>query len=185
MERGLASVWRDALGEDRWRSAYKFCFVRNPYDRAVSSWKHACKLLARGVPIAKGHLTRSDPRMTANRLSYKLRGRAVFDCSVSFREFLALLSTGRLITHALWHSTPQAVHVMDMDGQVVVDFVGRFENLDSDFRELCRALGMPDDGLPKLNPSARSEWQSYYEEKTRELVAELYRTDFLTFGYPV
>jgi hypothetical protein len=28
------------MNEEKWNSYTKFCFVRNPYDRALSGWKH-------------------------------------------------------------------------------------------------------------------------------------------------
>ncbi len=37
-----AKVIRDKLGEEIWNSYFKFCVIRNPYDRAISSFYFRC-----------------------------------------------------------------------------------------------------------------------------------------------
>jgi Sulfotransferase family len=33
------------MDEEKWKSYTKFCFIRNPYDRALSGWRHFNKIL--------------------------------------------------------------------------------------------------------------------------------------------
>lgn len=44
---GFAAATRQRLGEEIWDSCFKFTFVRNSWDRAVSNWKYLEKV----VPI--------------------------------------------------------------------------------------------------------------------------------------
>lgn len=68
------------------------------------------------------------------------------------------------------------------DGKPVVDFVGRFENLESDFRYVCRRIGIPF-RLPSLNRTKKEDYQRHYDDQTRELVATTFANDIRRFGY--
>ena len=68
------------------------------------------------------------------------------------------------------------------DNQLLVDFVARFENLDSDFQSICERIGVSA-SLPMLNVSNTDAYQDLYDENTRELVAQAFKDDITTFGY--
>ena len=67
-------------------------------------------------------------------------------------------------------------------GKPVVDFVGRFENLHSDFGYVCRRLNIPF-RLPRLNRTRREDYRMHYNDRTQNLIAETYAADILRFGY--
>lgn len=71
----------------------------------------------------------------------------------------------------------------DREGNRLVDFVGRFENLDEDFRRICRKIGLPPLKLPVKNVSNTIPYQEFYDEETREMVRETFRSDIEAFGY--
>lgn len=73
--------------------------------------------------------------------------------------------------------------VADGDGRLLVDYVGRFENLDADFASVCRHLGIPATPLPHKMTSSHRDYTEYYDERTRRLVTEHYRQDIDLFGY--
>lgn len=68
------------------------------------------------------------------------------------------------------------------DGELLVDYVGRFENLENDFKEICSRIGVSV-SLPKINVSNTIPYQNYYTDETRELVREAFEKDILLFGY--
>jgi len=68
------------------------------------------------------------------------------------------------------------------EGQPVVDFVGRFENLESDFHYVCRRIGIPF-RLPSLNRTKKEDYRRHYDDQTRELVATTFANDIERFGY--
>lgn len=49
------------------------------------------------------------------------------------------------------HILPQYDFIFDHDGQQLVDFVGRYEQLQKDFHHVCHTLGVTDSSLPHLN----------------------------------
>jgi hypothetical protein len=70
----------------------------------------------------------------------------------------------------------------DGDGEFLVDFIGRFENLTDDFAQVCQTLHL-NEKLPLVNSSSHRDYRSYYTDRTRELLAETVREDIEMFGY--
>lgn len=68
------------------------------------------------------------------------------------------------------------------EGNLLVDFVGRFERLDEDFAEICSRIGISA-SLPKLNVSNNKPYREFYTDETKELVRKTFAVDCETFGY--
>ena len=79
-------------------------------------------------------------------------------------------------------SFTQTSCLVDESGNLLVDFVGKFENLDQDFHSICRKVGISA-CLPHINKSKRTDYQDYYDAETRDLTAWLYAEDIERFGY--
>lgn len=129
-------------------------FVRNPFDRLVACY-HA----------AQQH-------NAPNRY---------FSAEMSFAEWVLELprSAARFI-----HPRPMVDFLCWSDGSVAVDFVGRYEHLASDWRVVCRMLGVEHRRLPHMNTSVHRDWREYYTPDLAEHVARLYARDFELFQYP-
>ena len=78
---------------------------------------------------------------------------------------------------------PQVNYIMDETGNALVDFIGRYENLEEDFHTICVRIGIPTPPLPHLNPSMHRNYRAYYDEDAKRLVAEHYAADIDRFGY--
>ena len=55
------------------------------------------------------------------------------------------------------HIMPQYNFLYDEKGKLLVDFVGKFENLQNDFYKVCKRLGFPPITLPHANKSLKSD----------------------------
>lgn len=78
---------------------------------------------------------------------------------------------------------PQSSFLYDRNDQRAIDFVGRFESFESDFRQICEIIGV-DAKLPHLNASRRKrDWRHYYTSETMQLVEDTFRSDLEEFGY--
>lgn len=67
-------------------------------------------------------------------------------------------------------------------GERLVDYVGRFESLDADFRAICARIGIRA-SLPRLNVSTSQHYRGYYTDDTIEQVRQAYQVDIDQFGY--
>ena len=70
----------------------------------------------------------------------------------------------------------------DDEGNIKMDFVGRFETLENDFRQVCCRLGR-DVELPKTNASRHQHYTEHYSDASAEKVANVYEDDIKIFEY--
>jgi hypothetical protein len=128
---------------------YKFAFVRNPWDRLVSSYHHLLKD------------------------TWDLKHKIVKSME-SFDEFVDWSVKKNNCT--------QKDFITDDKGQLIVDFVGRYESLEEDFSHICKILKI-DINLPRKNHTNHKDYKTYYSERTKKIVEELFLEDIELFGY--
>ncbi|MEO2059128.1 MAG: sulfotransferase family 2 domain-containing protein [Mesonia sp.] len=143
-------------------SYFKFTFVRNPWDRLVSTYFF----------LKNGGLTEKDRVWAAAHLSdYE-----------DFESFVKGWLTPAHIHDSL-HFQPQYIFLEDETGKIAVDFIGRFERINEDFEYVADRLGI-ERRLKKTNTSKRKKnYQEYYNEETRAIVSSVYQRDIELFNY--
>lgn len=151
---------------NRWRfnKYYKFTFVRNPYDKMVSTYEY----------LANGGNQMDDIEFQEY---FK-------ENSIDFEKFvLEFLSWEKLQEHILFK--PQYLFIYDFHGNCKVDFIGHYESIEQDFSELAKKLNLTEDKLPKKNVSKRKKsYLSYYSNPcVVRKIQELYAKDFQLLGY--
>jgi hypothetical protein len=140
---------------------YKFTFVRNPWDRLVSAYHF----------LKGGGLTMADKAWADAELG-------IFN---DFDMFVRHWVNRRNIWK--WHHfRPQYHYVADRYGKVALDYIGRFENLDEDFRLVSRRIGH-DRNLATENRSSHDSYTRYYSDVTRKIVEHVYARDIALFKY--
>ena len=81
-----------------------------------------------------------------------------------------------------WHV--QKNFLFDKDGNQLVDFVGRFENLQEDFEHVQKQIGLTQYQLRHHNKSRdNNSYRDAYTDKTAELISRVCKEDIETFGY--
>ena len=76
----------------------------------------------------------------------------------------------------------QIAQLADEQGNLLVDFVGRFENIAEDFEEICNRLSIPTQ-LYHRNRSRHAPYREYYSDRTSQMVREAFADDITRFNY--
>lgn len=148
------SDWENHLNQKNFENYFKFTFVRNPWDIIIS------KYFDRGwysSPI-------------------KGRGGEIGHHS------------GKTLKYFLEHYKP-AIHesgdsLLDYFEPEKMDFIGRFENRTQDLEYICKKIGITiNKNTKKRRRSDKKHYTQYYDDETREIVAEKYARDIEYFGY--
>ena len=84
------------------------------------------------------------------------------------------------------HSSPHRYQLdwfVDANGNLLADFIGKFERLDEDWAFVAQKLGV-EEKLPhrRENPRAR-HYTEYYTPRTRDIIAGKFKVDIERFGY--
>ncbi len=180
-----ARQYIEKYGRDLWDAYFTFTIVRNPWDRLVSyyHWRR--------------HRYEESPEKCP-------------DVEKPFREWMkyidALIEAGDNETmnriwappyHKFDESIPrpnlaeawkiklgsQSFMIADESGKILVDHVGRFENLHNEFDYLRSKVGGLKDLPHRKDLSDRSHYREFYDDETAALVEKLYAEDIERFGY--
>lgn len=150
---------------NKFEKYFKFTFVRNPWDRLVSSY----------IFLKQGGRNKIDAEFSIKFLSQ-------FD---TFEEFVEGISNERTKKTALnWlHFCPQVDFIKDYRGSINLNYIGHFETLEKDFNIIAKKLNI-DALLPHENKSTRKkDYQLYYSSETAQIVSRIYRDDIEKFNY--
>lgn len=136
---------------------FRFCFVRNPWDRMVSLHRY---LLAHHA--ARLGLVNS-----------------------SLADLLERLEQGDPAICALHSMRPQADFITTPSGRLLIDFVGHYEYLSEDFAAVLARLRCPPVTLAHANRSRHSghDYRSEFDERSHDIVARRFADDIRHFGY--
>lgn len=131
--------------------SFKFAFVRHPFDRFLSTFYFFNLHMF-------GEYT--DPN--------------VFLAENDLNEFTA----------DEYHKTflrPQSDYIFDENGVLMVDFLGRYETLDTDYALLCGKLGVSKVELPWIGRT--TENKAILNELSKAKLTAFYAKDFLNLKY--
>ena len=79
---------------------------------------------------------------------------------------------------------PQAEMLTGEDGQLGLDYVGRYESLTESFTTICSRIGLGDQALAVANATEHQPFGTYYDSQLKRMVGDFYRRDFALFNYP-
>lgn len=148
---------QEMLPREFYEQLFKFAFVRNPWDLQVSSYHH---------------IKRERPHLVLPNESFEAFLRRKLDPERPWQY------------HIDTSITLQSDYLIDLHGRQIVDFIGRYENLQADFDSCCDRIGLPRQQLPhRRKATDRSRYREYYDDSTRQLVADYFKADIERLGY--
>ena len=198
-----AQEYKRMLGEEDFENRFKFAIVKNPWALLVSNYLAECRKPS-SYPEGIGAY---DPerfhRWVAGGYPNGPFDKAYFDnllcprhdnpASRIYKGYEANQVDGARCLHHRYTYDSQLSWITGKDGKLAVDFIGRFENINEDFRTILNKINdihpLPKekDGnwdLPWTNSASRGHHYSwYYNDETVERVRKHYRTDIEEFGY--
>jgi chondroitin 4-sulfotransferase 11 len=169
---------------------FKFTFCRNPYCRLVSlytffnyhnkfDFKKFTKLVGEFLDTAPEKVFKKVPYNTSAlrcvmNPSKGKPGAGSYDFTNEIQYPLGELGGG----NSAYHFLPQYYFVSEG-----IDFIGKVENIQQDFDTICNKVGIPHKQLPHAYKTKHKHYTEYYDDETREIVAEKYAKDIEYFGY--
>lgn len=148
----------------RFKSYYKFAFVRDPWERAYSAYRY----------LISGGNHSSDLI-----ISREIKQFGTFD-----NFLIEGLGRGHFRSHLLF--LPQSSFIIGNDARPVVNFLGRYETIRKDFKVIGQQLGIngtlphrnKTDADAKINPEL-----IYHRNEAVDVITEVYKEDIKSFGY--
>ena len=138
------------------KSIFKFAFVRDPFDRLASCFRHV---------IRKGSLRniQNHPELHRN---------------MSFESFVNVILKTKDEDMDI-HFRPQHTFLPEKP-----DFLGKFENLQEDYLEVCKMIGIKNPPeLSHQNKTDKTRFKDYYTPQVIKKVIKIYERDFKLFDY--
>jgi hypothetical protein len=140
---------------------FSFSFVRNPFDRLYSAYKF----------LNEGGMNHLD----------KLAFQTFLSEFEDFEDFI-LNGLNEKLIYQITHFIPQHEYLCDKSGNILVDFIGRFEDLESDTLLLSKRL-KKDINLSHLNFNSKLDYKEVYTDEMIYKVNQIYQKDIDIFKY--
>ncbi|MFQ5471137.1 MAG: sulfotransferase family 2 domain-containing protein [Gammaproteobacteria bacterium] len=148
---------KEMLPDEYFAQLFKFAIVRNPWDLQISSYHH--------IKRERPHLMQGINDFESF-LKWKMDPERPYQYHVDTSIEL------------------QSDYLVDLHGNIIVDFIGQYESLQQDFAEICHRIGIDEIELPhKRKATDRANYQQYYSDETAQLVAEYFKRDIENFSY--
>lgn len=162
---------------------FKFAFVRNPWDRLVS-WYSMHEEANRVTWLDRIRNDRA--RILYGHRKAHWFWRYVYKHGKTFDEFI-LKCSGFIGSNWPGGLSPisfnQLDYIADKEDNLLVDFVGRFENFQDDFRRIGQEIDIDLSAIPWVNRTKHKHYSEYYTPETRAKVEEIFRRDIDYFDY--
>ena len=157
--------------ENKWKNYFKFCFIRNPYTHAVSSflWDESRFQYNKykETYLHKKDLTRRKFNLHLRKI---LKNNLIKTNDVSDRSFLFPGS-----------------QIYTIKNKIAVDYIGKFENLDKELKKISKIIGLPKPKFKIRHFNKKNDLSidkiGFFDEENKKLVRKIWKKEFEIFDY--
>ena len=145
------------IGNEKFKSYFKFCVVRNPYDKAISAYHY---MIQKRNDIMQYYGFFEEP---------------------SFLNYLKRIAEKHHV-----QSMPQHKFIFDENEKSMIDFIMKYENLETDYKILCKLIDVNYKPLRHFGNSKRERNINNFLKNNKgsiELINVIYSKDFDLLGY--
>ncbi len=167
---------RNALGEEVWDNYFTFAFARHPYQRAVSLFFYVKRIIGnKGVSRYLRHFP------------FLRNGPDAFWGWPATRAYLEGKNLSGFLRLAEEYGArgmrPQANYFLDESGGVMVDHVGKLEQMEAEMEFLAGKLGLPKLQAEQGSRAPSPSWRDFLTAEDREFLFGVFQKDFDLLDY--
>ena len=155
----LSAIRAKELYKEYWDDYFKFAFIRNPWSLEVS-WYFWKKQFLKNLTF-KEFIKNEDLNKTV-KLSSEFDDKKLFN---------------------IFPNLTNCFDYLQINDEIEVDFVGRFENLKEHLSLISKKLNISKVNLGPVNKTDHQDFKKYYDDETREIIGKRYKKDINFFGY--
>lgn len=152
-----AREYKKEVGDTYWQDRFSFAVVRNPWDKIASQFHYRSMI--------------DETQMRKKPIQFNDWVKRVFidqDPDYYNEEKMFI---------------PQMDWLTDIEGNMLVNFIARFENLSNDWPIICENINRQGVELPHVKKSSRTDYRGYYDTESTEIIADFFAQDIEQFSY--
>jgi chondroitin 4-sulfotransferase 11 len=139
---------------------YSFAFIRNPYEKVLSSFNFYLNNEIRGN---KSH----------KKIIKKLN---TFENMILNYE----LVSNQILEHFKY---TQSDYICDKNGKIIIDYWDYFNNINSGINVMLKRIDKSTITLPIINKTPHNNWKNFYNDNLAEIVYGHWEKDFINFKF--
>jgi hypothetical protein len=145
---------KNKIGKKKWKSYFKFAFIRNPWDRILSIY------------------------LKKRREATGIRRFLFENSKFKFNSYVILkygLGVGKVMR--------QTEYVEDENGHIIVDYIGRYEKLEKDLEKIYEKLMLESRQEEPYDGTENVSYKNYFLNMTKRIVKKKFRKEIEKFDY--
>ena len=164
LPRDIRDIYKNLNKIELFNSYFKFTFVRNPFDWLLSIYYYILKNVNHNE-------------------HFKVKVMSLSDFINYYINDMIKSNESKDLGHN--KVTTLYDYVTDENGNILLDFIGKFESMENDMKFICQTLGIQYKNIPLLNVNSAKEkdYKKYYDDNSKKLIEKYFEKDLDYFNY--